>query len=80
MNRALWSLAAIGGRMNGIKWALLTLALLTIALSAANGRLDPIGPLSPLQNASIYVFLAGACATMGGLDALDYYVPNEVSP
>lgn len=79
MNRALWSLAAIGGRMNGIKWALLTLALLTIALSAANGRLDPIGPLSPLQNASIYVFLAGACATMAGFDALDYYVPNEVS-
>jgi hypothetical protein len=80
MNRALWSLAAIGGRMNGIKWALLTGALLTIALSAITGRLDPIGPLSPVLNASIYVFLAGATATLAGLDALNYYVADEVAP
>ena len=76
MNRALGSLAAIGGQMSGAKWGLLTVGLIGIATSAASGQLEPIGSLSAVQNASVYVFLAGTCATMAALDALDYYVPD----
>ena len=79
MNPALGLLAAIGARINAAMWGLLTVALIAIAVSAASGQLEPIGPLSTVQNSNVYAFLAGTCATMAALDALDYYVSEEVT-